>query len=350
MVLNMVRCLPPHRAHEHTHAQPARRSRAGRGIGACIVATGCPFDIQIYVESPGVPCFGGGSESSRSHCQQLRKLRKLRRCVRTYLRLLGHEQRKLPSSPSLPTLVVRKSPRPSLMDMKNCAKTREMIAMSFMRMLSAGPDVSLSGSPTVSPVTAALCTSLPLPMGFPSSSSTPLASTNFLALSHAPPVFEAESASCTPEDMPPARRPQTAETPKKRPVRIGDEMTRRPGRIISLSDALVEMEMHFCESGRMCAVFGSKLASFMGCANLGLVGSAIQRSSGVALNWRATSSTISMAARPTDFMVMAENQYGSMAPKMRKQNVIGSRSCTLPLRLPARVTKPPKRARDTRAA
>merc|ERR1719231_1754899 len=39
---------------------------------------------------------------------------------------------------------------------KNGAKTSEMIAISFMRMLSAGPDVSLSGSPTVSPVTAAL--------------------------------------------------------------------------------------------------------------------------------------------------------------------------------------------------
>ena len=40
------------------------------------------------------------------------------------------------------------------MDMKKSAKTRERIAMSFMRMLSAGP--------TVSPTTAALWHSEPL--------------------------------------------------------------------------------------------------------------------------------------------------------------------------------------------
>ena len=33
--------------------------------------------------------------------------------------------------------------------------TTEMMAMSFMTMLSAGPEVSFSGSPTVSPTTAA---------------------------------------------------------------------------------------------------------------------------------------------------------------------------------------------------
>ena len=55
-----------------------------------------------------------------------------------------------------------KYPCPLLMDMKKSAKTREMIAMSFMRMLSAGPEVSLRGSPTVSPTTAALWHSEPL--------------------------------------------------------------------------------------------------------------------------------------------------------------------------------------------
>jgi len=34
-------------------------------------------------------------------------------------------------------------------------KTRETIAESLMRMLMEGPEVSLRGSPTVSPVTAA---------------------------------------------------------------------------------------------------------------------------------------------------------------------------------------------------
>ena len=48
-------------------------------------------------------------------------------------------------------------------DLKNGAKTRLSTAMSLINMLSEGPLVSLSGSPTVSPMTAALCASLPLP-------------------------------------------------------------------------------------------------------------------------------------------------------------------------------------------
>ena len=38
-------------------------------------------------------------------------------------------------------------------------KTREVMAESLIKMLLAGPDVSLSGSPTVSPTTAATCNS-----------------------------------------------------------------------------------------------------------------------------------------------------------------------------------------------
>ena len=48
--------------------------------------------------------------------------------------------------------------------------------------LSAGPAVSLNGSPTVSPMTAALWASEPLPPWLPSSM-------YFLALSHAPPAL-----------------------------------------------------------------------------------------------------------------------------------------------------------------
>jgi hypothetical protein len=36
------------------------------------------------------------------------------------------------------------------------AKIRERIAISFIKIFKDGPDVSLSGSPTVSPTTAAL--------------------------------------------------------------------------------------------------------------------------------------------------------------------------------------------------
>jgi hypothetical protein len=44
---------------------------------------------------------------------------------------------------------------------KKSANTSEMMAMSFMRMLRDGPDVSFIGSPTVSPITAALWSSDP---------------------------------------------------------------------------------------------------------------------------------------------------------------------------------------------
>ena len=43
------------------------------------------------------------------------------------------------------------------------AITIETIDISLMRMLSEGPDVSLKGSPTVSPTTVALWQSEPLP-------------------------------------------------------------------------------------------------------------------------------------------------------------------------------------------
>ena len=52
--------------------------------------------------------------------------------------------------------------------------------ITLMRGLRAGPAVSLKGSPTVSPMTAALWASDPLPPSWPSSM-------YFLALSQAPP-------------------------------------------------------------------------------------------------------------------------------------------------------------------
>jgi len=41
------------------------------------------------------------------------------------------------------------------LEVKKDPNTRETIAESLMRMLIAGPEVSLRGSPTVSPTTAA---------------------------------------------------------------------------------------------------------------------------------------------------------------------------------------------------
>jgi hypothetical protein len=48
----------------------------------------------------------------------------------------------------------------------NEAKTREVIADNFIKMLIEGPLVSFRGSPTVSPTTAALCSSVETPYEF----------------------------------------------------------------------------------------------------------------------------------------------------------------------------------------
>merc|ERR1712217_945023 len=69
--------------------------------------------------------------------------------------------------------------------------TKLMIAVSFMTMFSAGPEVSLSGSPTVSPVTEFLCASEPFTYSLP----RPPADMYFLELSQAPPVLLMEIAS-----------------------------------------------------------------------------------------------------------------------------------------------------------
>ena len=70
--------------------------------------------------------------------------------------------------------------------------------MTLSSGLSAGPAVSLNGSPTVSPMIVASCAGLPLPPCVPSS-------TSFLALSQAPPELDRNTAISTPEAMAPAR-------------------------------------------------------------------------------------------------------------------------------------------------
>jgi len=56
---------------------------------------------------------------------------------------------------------------------KKDPKTNDVMAESLMRMLIEGPDVSFSGSPTVSPQTAALWVSSPfLNLYFPFSSTS----------------------------------------------------------------------------------------------------------------------------------------------------------------------------------
>ena len=124
------------------------------------------------------------------------------------------------------------------------AKTREVMAMSFIRMLMEGPLVSFRGSPTVSPTTAALWVEVPLAWTpSPSISSLP-ASMNFFALSHAPPELEKLTATYTPLTIAPARRPQTPREPTRKPMARGDASTRKPGATMLAREAWVEMAMH----------------------------------------------------------------------------------------------------------
>merc|ERR1712046_57097 len=106
------------------------------------------------------------------------------------------------------------------------------MAVSFMTMFSAGPEVSFSGSPTVSPVTEFLCASEPFTNSLPK----PPAEMYFLELSQAPPVLLMEMASCTLETSAPESNPAHAFFPKPMPAISGLPITKAPGAIISFND------------------------------------------------------------------------------------------------------------------
>ena len=72
--------------------------------------------------------------------------------------------------------------------------------MSLIKIFNAGPDVSLNGSPTVSPTTAAEWESDPLPPMFP-------ASIYFFALSQAPPALAIIIANKNPVAIDPISSP-----------------------------------------------------------------------------------------------------------------------------------------------
>src|SRR5438105_2913036 len=108
--------------------------------------------------------------------------------------------------------------------------------------LTAGPAVSLYGSPTVSPVTAALCASEPLPPKWPSSM-------YFLALSQAPPPEVIEMATKRPVTITPISIAPTADSAYARSATsettmkstIGDNTGSNEGMTISRMAALVSM-------------------------------------------------------------------------------------------------------------
>ena len=112
-----------------------------------------------------------------------------------------------------------------------------------------GPAVSLNGSPTVSPVTAALCASEFFPPCAP-------VSTNFLALSHAPPAVLRNSAIRIPATVANMSMPATAFAPSSScpvaaptarnatPITTGPNTANKPGLSISRSALSATMATH----------------------------------------------------------------------------------------------------------
>merc|ERR1712051_980575 len=115
--------------------------------------------------------------------------------------------------------------------------TRLMMAVNFMTMFKAGPEVSFKGSPTVSPVTEFLCASDPFWCSLP----RPPLEMYFFALSQAPPELLIEMASCTLDTRAPDSSPAQQFFPKPSPATSGLRITSAPGASISLSEASVEM-------------------------------------------------------------------------------------------------------------
>lgn len=108
---------------------------------------------------------------------------------------------------------------------KYLQNTKDRIAINFIKIFKLGPLVSFKGSPTVSPITAALCYSLPFFIIFPSESFIKPAYIYFFALSQAPPVFDAEIAIWTPLTIAPGRNPIKALGPNKIPKVKGVNVT-----------------------------------------------------------------------------------------------------------------------------
>jgi hypothetical protein len=93
----------------------------------------------------------------------------------------------------------------------------------------------------VSPITAALWQSEPLGPSALACSLAPASMYFFALYSHAPPVLEAEMATCTPDTSAPARTPDSVSTPRKVPTTSGVSITSAPGGTICLMEASVEI-------------------------------------------------------------------------------------------------------------
>merc|ERR1719201_300018 len=195
------------------------------------------------------------------------------------------------------------------------AIVRDTMDMSLMRMLRAGPDVSLNGSPTVSPTTHASyhvffigCASEPSAFLTLERPFVPSFSQYFFALSQAPPALDIMIATMAPEPMPPASMPTRQRGPTKNPTNNGARIAYAPGAIISLTDDLVEIATHLLLSGMtsMCGGMGSPFDAII-IQSLSVVLPSCATRSGRLWNWSRTSMMISAAALPTEIIVRAAN-------------------------------------------
>merc|ERR1719201_3324463 len=191
----------------------------------------------------------------------------------------------------------------------------ETMLINLMRMLRAGPDVSLKGSPTVSPTTQASyqvffigCASEPSAFLTLDRPFVPSFSQYFFALSQAPPALDIIMATMAPEPMPPASMPTRQRGPTRKPTKSGARIAYAPGAIISLTEDLVEIATHLLLSG-VTSMWGGIDSPFDAIIiqSLSVVLPSWATKSGRLWNWSLTSMMISAAALPTEIIVSAAN-------------------------------------------
>mmetsp|Transcript_113849 Transcript_113849/g.219091 ORF Transcript_113849/g.219091 Transcript_113849/m.219091 type:complete len:268 (+) Transcript_113849:229-1032(+) len=184
------------------------------------------------------------------------------------------------------------SPQSSQPEMRG-AISSETIAISFSKISNEGPDVSLKGSPTVSPTTHALPCSVFL---------RPIFSHSFLELSHAPPALPIKIASIAALPMVPASKPMRQRGPMRKPTESGVKTAYKPGAIISFTEERVEIITHWSLSGSTSSS-SLRISPFVLriMASIRVWPFAFFTSR----NWRRTSSIISAAAFPTEIIVSA---------------------------------------------
>jgi len=113
--------------------------------------------------------------------------------------------------------------------------------MSLIRMFKVGPEVYLRASSTVSPTTAAVLISDPFMTLFQFSSNIAPLSMYFLRFSQASLILDAKIVIWTPLTNKPDKNPAKILGPIIKPRAKGARMTKAPGAIISINEALVEI-------------------------------------------------------------------------------------------------------------